>query len=90
MKSQACIKISPTSLFVHFENVGRKGHFEKILDRWQTVFPQSQWSNAYRAWELPVANFEDVKLFCDKMFGKVIVEPLTPPTKRVNQLKLNF
>ncbi|MCB0173130.1 MAG: hypothetical protein KDJ52_26005 [Anaerolineae bacterium] len=90
MKSQARIKISSKSLFVHFEKVGRKAHFEKILNRWLVVFPQSQWSDTYRAWELPVANFEDVKLFCDKMFGKVIVEPLTPPTKRINQLELNF
>ena len=90
MRSQARIQVNHKSLFVHFEKVGRKSHFERILNRWLVVFPQAQWSNMYRAWELPVANFEEVKSFCDKMFGTVIVEPVKPPTKRVNQLELNL
>jgi hypothetical protein len=58
-----------------------------ILSRWPSTFPQSEWNETYRAWELPVANFEDVKLFCDKMFGKVSVQSMT---LSIHQLKINF
>jgi hypothetical protein len=89
MKSQAYIKVNDQTLCVRFENVGRKAHFDKILGRWRSMFPQSEWNVMHQAWELPIANFEDVKLFCDKMFGKVSVEPLIP-IEYVKQLKLNF
>ncbi|MBI1878237.1 MAG: hypothetical protein HYR94_08430 [Chloroflexi bacterium] len=90
MKSKAYIKINDKSLFVHFERVGHKAHFDTILSRWRLVFPQSEWNGMYQAWELPIANFEDVKIFCDKMFGVVSVEPLILPVGHTNQLKLNF
>lgn len=90
MKSKAYIRLNDKTLLVRFEGVGRKGHFDKILNRWRSEFPQAEWNNTYQAWELPVANFEDVKLFCDKMFGKVLIESLVLSIKQGSQLKLNF
>jgi hypothetical protein len=50
------------------------------------AFPQSSWNEYYRAWELPVANLNDVKTFCEKMFWQVRVEASIP--KHLQQLSL--
>ncbi len=89
-KSEAKIRVSDQSLLVHFEKVGRRAKFEQICQRWQMVFPQSVWSEKYRAWELPIANFDDVKHFCDKMFWRVRVESLESSIEYHQQLSLGF
>jgi len=84
--SKAKIWVANDSLFVRFEKVGSKSKFDLIRVRWQTAFPQSFWNEHYHAWELPIANLNDVKTFCEKMFWQVKVEILTQ--KHLQQLYL--
>jgi hypothetical protein len=84
--NKAKIWIVNNSLLVRFEKIGSKSRFDLIRVRWQMAFPQSSWNEYYRAWELPVANLNDVKTFCEKMFWQVRVEASIP--KHLQQLSL--
>ena len=84
--SRAKIYVINSSLFVRFEKVGSRSKFDLIRVRWQTTFPQSFWNEQHHAWELPAANLNDVKIFCEKMFWQVKVEASIP--KHPPQLSL--
>jgi hypothetical protein len=90
LRSHARIRVSNQSLLVRFEKVGPKDKFTQICHRWQTAFPQSIWNDEFKGWELPSANFDDVKQFCEKMFWKVTIEPLKPLSKSSQQMSLNL
>lgn len=86
--SKAKIWVTDNSLFVRFEKIGSKSRFDLIRNRWQAAFPQSSWNEQLRAWELPVANMDDVKSFCEKMFWQVKVETSPPAEKHLQQPSL--
>jgi hypothetical protein len=90
MKSVAQIKIGDKSLFVRFDRVGRKSRFNQILDLWHRNFPQAEWNEQYKSWELSQANFIDVKLFCEKMFGLVEVDSLIFVPNQPRQMNLSL
>lgn len=81
--SRAKIRIVRNSLLVHFEKVGPKEKFNLIRNHWQVTFPQSYWNEQYRAWELPLANFDDVKKYCQKMFWQVKIEKLPSVSRQL-------
>lgn len=82
-KSYAVIRIDDKTLSVKFNSK----KFWLILERWKKEFPQAEWHQTHRAWELPISNFEKVRRFCDDHFLKVKIQPLQ---EQAVQLKLNF
>ncbi len=63
--------------------------FNPIVKRWKDKFPQAEFRGKPKYWEIPVANFEDVKEFCEKHFFEVKVE-FSDDDSTPTQLSLNI
>lgn len=84
MRSQANITVTPRGISVRFSS----HNFYAIVKRWKITFPQAQFNTKHKVWELPAANIEQVKQFCDEHFWHIKVNSAPQTSQESRQSSL--
>lgn len=64
MKGFATVVTQPNKFYVRFEDIGHRSRFEKLLREFNFSFPEKNWDEKRRAWEMKIDFLDSFAVFC--------------------------